>query len=269
MPTPPPRLSFDPSLPPPITERLTWSLAPATSKELDRSWESIWPWFIIVPAAALFTWAVLDLLSGLFLLCIGLGGLLVSMYSLHRRQETRHSTVERYGRHCVHPDDLAETERELLLCVQRGVDAILRSDLHGRGIIDDQVLSAVVLRDVEWSIARQLSSQTDLRDRISSTPTPGERSQAVATELLTSLEEGQQLTRRQVHTITEYAEHVREAEKELADLVAARKLSRLKSELSPTDPWAEAVASVDSESLESLSRVRDAAKLISDMPLLP
>ena len=269
MSTSPPRLSFDPSLPPSITERLAWSLAPATSEELERSWESIWPWFIIVPAAALFTWAVLDLLSGLFLLTIGLAGLLVAMYSLHRRQETKHWTVERYERHCVHPDDLAETERDLLLCVQRGVDAILGSDLHGRGVIDDQVLSAVVLRDVEWSIARQLSSQTELRDRISSAPTPGERSQAVAIELLTSLEEEQQWTRRQVHTITEYAEHVREAEKELADLVAARELSQLKSGLSTTDPWVEAAASADSESLESLSRVRGAAKLISDMPLLP
>ncbi|NYH55767.1 hypothetical protein HNR06_005356 [Nocardiopsis arvandica] len=264
-----PRFSLDPSLPPPVTQRLAWSLDPATSKELERSWELLWPWFIIVPTATLFAWGILDGLGGLIVLCGGLTALLIPLYSLHRRHRLKDSALKRYEHHCVHPDDLAETEGDLLLSAQRGVDAILHSDLYDRGIIDDQLLSTVVLRDVEWSIARQMSSQSELRDRISSTPTPGERSQAVAAGLLASLEEEQQLTRRQVRTITEYADHVRQAEKELADLVAARELSRLRSDPGSADPWVEAAASADAASLRSLSRVRDAAKQIADMPLLP
>ncbi|OOC52616.1 MULTISPECIES: hypothetical protein [Nocardiopsis] len=195
--------------------------------------------------------------------------LALTMYSTNRHEQRIASVMKQHEHHHVRPDDLATTERNLLLRTQQGVDAIVHSDLHGKEIIDDEILSAVVLSDVEWSIARQLRSQSERRKRIESSPAPGKRSQGVAAELLAAVEEEQRLTEGQVRTIAEYEAHVRAAGKELADLAAARELSHLKSELESANPWVEAAVSADAASLQSLTQVRDMAKRIAELAIFP
>ncbi|MFD6949591.1 hypothetical protein A6A08_07405 [Nocardiopsis sp. TSRI0078] len=197
---------------------------------------------------------------GVFVLMavVGKGG--TSIWLSHREGLLERLLQENAER-CVDPAHLHARERDLLVRAQRAVARILGSPLHERGILNDRAQEEVVLNDVEWSIARQVLSQSERRHRIGAVPVSGDRSRQAAARALASLDREQEETVRQIDTIVRMADQVVEAERELVDRAHALRLDDIRVE----DPWIHAAAKVDSESLDSLSRARDTGQHIAGL----
>lgn len=162
------------------------------------------------------------------------------------------------------PEELAEPEAEHLTNLQEGVDTILRSPLHKQRLLDDAIRVRVVLRDVEWSVARQLLQQSATRQRIGTTPVSGPQSQAAADRALAELDRRQRGTLDQIETITEHAWHVHAAETQLADTESAHYLTELGSDIAE-QTGTESATQTDAASLASLRLAEESARRIAEL----
>ncbi|MEO3823789.1 hypothetical protein [Actinomadura sp. B10D3] len=76
---------------------------------------------------------------------------------------------ENHGRYLL-PGDFDRPAARLLVRAQRAVDAVLGSQAHGAGLLDD-INNAVVLPRQEWAIAEALATHTRLRrERLAQQP---------------------------------------------------------------------------------------------------
>lgn len=116
---------------------------------------------------------------------------------------------------------LDHVSNTLLGRTQQAVDTVLDSSLHQEGLLLDEVRNRVVLADAEWSLAQSLAQQTRTRNRIDTTPTPGQRSQEAAERARAALAEGVAEIETRIRTLEAYAGKVRAAELEKQDQRAA------------------------------------------------
>ncbi|ASU60219.1 hypothetical protein [Nocardiopsis dassonvillei] len=262
------RPTLDPSLPEERARRLRLALDAVRGrrfrrgtggKERNRAFARV--------AYALFwalavCWMVLDLPLGAEITLLAASALAVAGAALAR---TRHQRAERERDpvrivqsaegEFVSPGALDEESRALLKRAQRAVDAVLGSPLHERGLLLDTVRNRVVLADVEWSLARSLLHQTRVRERISRTPTPGERSREAAARAAAVLAaETAEVTARIV-VLEDYADRVRAAELDDQDRRSARELDAIAAEAAE----AGAVHEQSAETLDSLVRAQELA----------
>lgn len=204
--------------------------------------------------------AGISTLQAFFVVFIGLA---IALYCLGRYLDS--DPVVRLpsgGR--ILPEELAEPETEHLLTLQEAVDTILESPLHREGLLDDTIRSRVVLRDVEWSIARQLIQLSAARRRIDRTPVSGPQSQAAADQARAELTRRQRPALAQIDTITEHAQHVAAAEAQVADTESARYLTELASGIAE-QAGTESITEADAASLASLRLAKESARRIAEL----
>lgn len=171
-----------------------------------------------------------------------------------RAQDPDHIVAGFRGRYVVaamldRPSDV------LLGRTQRAVDTVLGSPLHRQGLLLDEVRNRVVLADIEWSLALSLVQQSRTRDKIDSTPTPGERSRQAAERARAVLAEDVEEVEARIRTLEDYADKVRAAELEEQDQRAAAEFEKIANQAAE----AQAAHPHQNEALTSLVQAQNLA----------
>ncbi|MEU4578513.1 hypothetical protein ACBI99_41145 [Nonomuraea sp. ATR24] len=177
----------------------------------------------------------------------------------HEIERQVYDSARRYAGRFVLREDLDEAARALMTRAQTAVDAVLDSNVHAEGLLDD-IRNAVMLPAQEWEIARLLAKLSELRAEHRGVVAEGITPEvaAVAEPLAQALDSSEAAVLARVEALERYAGHVADAERAYR---ARDQIERLGARLSSYEELL-AESGADDSAVPELSRLaEDAGRL--------
>lgn len=155
---------------------------------------------------------------------------------LRERRFLKHEAQrgQAHGQDYVDPELLTQRDRDTLVPLQRAVDSVLASPLHGSGQLLDTTRNSVVLRDLEWQIACDLWKASRAEVDLAAVGEPrgdGEMALSARERATRAIEEIRSAVADRTDAITGYAARVRQAQERLEDAERAAEYERIANDL--------------------------------------